>query len=368
MNIGETIKKLRRQKDMTQEQLADYLNISPQAVSRWEINSTLPDITLIPALANIFDVTSDMLLGIDITAKEKRVQEILNNAWEYFKKGNYEKELEILRAGLKEFPNDFSIMNQLLYKGIESAEIIKIGERILAECKRDTAQHTQDTIRHNAIRALCWEYGKIGETDKAKKLSCRTPFITECYEFIMEHIGSEQEKAHQMRDNIIMLMSFMSYKMSDLISPPDDYDNLYTPQEKIAVREKIIAMIKCLIEEDNFADLSGRAAWAYLDIGEFYTEIGDYNSAVENLGQAAERVIKIDREYDPAGDNYDPDRTYKSLFLRGMKYSHLNIIGISENFSMMMLNSLKKEAFDPLRANADFIGLEEELKKYAKKK
>ena len=64
MNFGETIKKLRKQKDMTQEQLAEYLNISPQAISRWEINSTLPDITLIPMLANIFDVTTDMLLGV----------------------------------------------------------------------------------------------------------------------------------------------------------------------------------------------------------------------------------------------------------------------------------------------------------------
>lgn len=76
MNIGETIKKLRKQKDITQEQLAEYLNISPQAISRWEISSTLPDITLIPMLANIFDVSTDMLFGVDIDAKEKRIEAI----------------------------------------------------------------------------------------------------------------------------------------------------------------------------------------------------------------------------------------------------------------------------------------------------
>ena len=73
MNLGETIKKLRRQKDITQEQLAEYLNISSQAVSKWETDLSLPDITLIPMLANIFDVSADVLLGIDvINRKENR--------------------------------------------------------------------------------------------------------------------------------------------------------------------------------------------------------------------------------------------------------------------------------------------------------
>ena len=110
MNIGETIKKLRKQKDMTQEQLAEYLNISTQAVSKWETNLTLPDITLVPMLANIFDVTTDMLLGVDIDAKEKRIGEISVNAYEYFKKGYKEKALEIFRNGLKEYPNSYSLM------------------------------------------------------------------------------------------------------------------------------------------------------------------------------------------------------------------------------------------------------------------
>jgi transcriptional regulator with XRE-family HTH domain len=61
MNLGEIIKKLRMQKDMTQEQLAEYLNISSQAISKWETNVSLPDITLVPVLANIFDVSADVL-------------------------------------------------------------------------------------------------------------------------------------------------------------------------------------------------------------------------------------------------------------------------------------------------------------------
>lgn len=64
LRIGEKIKNLRKQQDITQEKLAAYLNISYQAVSKWENETALPDITLIPKIANFFGVTSDELLGL----------------------------------------------------------------------------------------------------------------------------------------------------------------------------------------------------------------------------------------------------------------------------------------------------------------
>ena len=54
LKIGENIKELRKAQDVTQEKLADYLNISYQAVSKWENGLALPDITLRPQLANFF--------------------------------------------------------------------------------------------------------------------------------------------------------------------------------------------------------------------------------------------------------------------------------------------------------------------------
>jgi len=64
MSFGQTIKSLRKGANMTQEQLADFLSISPQAVSRWETDAAMPDISLLPPLANLFNVTTDRLLGM----------------------------------------------------------------------------------------------------------------------------------------------------------------------------------------------------------------------------------------------------------------------------------------------------------------
>ena len=60
--MGQFIAVLRKANGMTQQQLADRLNVSNKAVSRWERDETAPDITLIPAIAEIFGVTCDELL------------------------------------------------------------------------------------------------------------------------------------------------------------------------------------------------------------------------------------------------------------------------------------------------------------------
>ena len=71
MSIGTTIKRLRRERSITQEQLAEYLGISTGAVSQWECDRTAPDITQLPLLANIFDVSADELLEIGGKKKEE---------------------------------------------------------------------------------------------------------------------------------------------------------------------------------------------------------------------------------------------------------------------------------------------------------
>lgn len=61
-SIGSFIAALRRANGLTQQELADKLNVSNKAVSRWERDETLPDLTLIPAIAEIFGVTCDEIL------------------------------------------------------------------------------------------------------------------------------------------------------------------------------------------------------------------------------------------------------------------------------------------------------------------
>ena len=61
--IGQNIAKWRRDKGLTQDQLAEQLSVSAQAVSKWENDVSMPDITMLPKLAEIFGVTIDQLFS-----------------------------------------------------------------------------------------------------------------------------------------------------------------------------------------------------------------------------------------------------------------------------------------------------------------
>lgn len=88
MSIGATIKRPRRERSITQEQLAEYLCIGTGAVSQWECGRTAPDITQLPLLASIFDVSANELLEIVGKKKEDVIQAFLRKYDELSNKGD----------------------------------------------------------------------------------------------------------------------------------------------------------------------------------------------------------------------------------------------------------------------------------------
>lgn len=72
LNLGENIRRLRRAKDWTQDDLADRLGTTSQTVSRWEVGSTYPDMELLPILSALFSVSVDELLGVPEEEKNRR--------------------------------------------------------------------------------------------------------------------------------------------------------------------------------------------------------------------------------------------------------------------------------------------------------
>lgn len=65
INIGKMIAMKRRQKGLTQEELANYLGVSKASVSKWETGQSYPDITFLPQLATFFNITIDELMGYE---------------------------------------------------------------------------------------------------------------------------------------------------------------------------------------------------------------------------------------------------------------------------------------------------------------
>ena len=74
-HIGQKIKDLRKKADLTQDRLADYLGVSSQAVSKWEVGQASPDLALIAPLCRVLGCSADELLGIRLTAELPQEQE-----------------------------------------------------------------------------------------------------------------------------------------------------------------------------------------------------------------------------------------------------------------------------------------------------
>ena len=354
MNFGEIIKKLRRQKDMTQEQLAEYLNLSTQAISRWETNSSLPDITLIPVIANIFDVSADTLLGIDITIKDKRTEEIINHADEYTANGYKDKSAEILRAGLKEFPNSYKIMARLMSSiwGISNrdgtdefwGEVINIGEKILAEC-------TDNDCRYTAIQLLCYTYPRIGEAEKAEKLANEMPPSELSARSLLTSIYSGDKKFRHVQDCIQGNLTDLFLSMRS---------NRYQPDESIIVNKKVITILEIMFEDGNYGYYTQWIGWRHIENAVSYAKLGDFENAIGNLRLAAEFSVKQDTEF-------NADNEYTALIFRGKKHGEV-YHNITSNDSMNQLEEMNNSAFDPIRDNIDFIEIREYLSQYAKKR
>lgn len=113
MNLGNKIRELRRANNLTQEQLAASLNISPQAVSKWEMGASYPDMTMIPTLAAFFKVSLDDLFDFDVKNVDQEIEDIRLEFNRYFW-NNFEKAEQILQDGLKRYPASIQLKTELM--------------------------------------------------------------------------------------------------------------------------------------------------------------------------------------------------------------------------------------------------------------
>lgn len=95
---------------MTQEELAESLSVSVSAVSQWESGKTTPDISALPVLCNLFGVTSDELLGIDVTQKQAEIDRLVDEITEISRIGDNKEAYRRFKEALKQYPDSYELM------------------------------------------------------------------------------------------------------------------------------------------------------------------------------------------------------------------------------------------------------------------
>lgn len=199
--LPENLKKYRISKDLTQEDVAEFLGITAQSVSKWERGESYPDITFLPALANIFETSVDLLIGMDTIRAEETRYNIHKKAVGYQRSGDYDMAEKTYRDALLIYPNKpgmiLGLASTLALKG-NTDEAIELMERGLPLSINEKQKSTMRAT-------LCFLYLKAGREDKANRLASELPHTRESREVIQPLIrqGLDDE---QIDENIKIIL------------------------------------------------------------------------------------------------------------------------------------------------------------------
>ena len=112
MNLGNNIKNFRKNCGLTQTELAEKLDVTEQTVSKWENDKCYPDVSLLPLLANIFNCSVDVVLGVDNDTYGAGLQKVLEK---YNNCKNVNEEIELLLEALTKYPNNNELRHKLAH-------------------------------------------------------------------------------------------------------------------------------------------------------------------------------------------------------------------------------------------------------------
>lgn len=172
VNMGGKIRQLRKQKNISQEVLAQAMGVSFQAVSKWENAAAMPDVAMIPAIASFFGVSTDELFDFNLLEQEKKVQELCWAAAEY-RFTDPKKSEAMLREALGQYPGNEVILNNLLY-------VMQTPDRhdeVVTVCKSILEVTKDDEVKYDVLRILATTYRDMGQQALVKPTLAQIPEI-----------------------------------------------------------------------------------------------------------------------------------------------------------------------------------------------
>ena len=314
MSIGTTIKKLRRDRNITQEQLAEMLGVSTNAVSQWECDKTAPDISHLPILANIFEVSADILLEIDIakSKKQSEIKEFTAKYSEFHSQGKTEERLKLCRTMQKKYPNDETVRYYLLrvlqfgYIDESFDEIVMLGEQLL--------ESTNMEYKMGAIRGLCFTYLHRGDRAKALQYADMMPPAEDLYLHVLE--GDElvehcQNYFWKVCDRMYLYMKYLI----------DCKDAGYTHAEKHTMLKSLYDMFHIIFSNEDFGFYNDRLTRISFFMALESGKAGEFDRAIGEL----EKMVLYCEKF----KNFT-EINHSSLFVNKIKFSRKDISKHSE--------------------------------------
>lgn len=346
LNIGITIRRLRQENGITQEELANAIGVTAQAVSKWERVEGYPDITLLPDIAAFFDVTLDTICGIDENQKRKEIASILQMTVN----ASYAEGVRIAREGLDRFPHSFRLKKNLATaltgctaKWIPPKEVLEEVIRIY----EDIIQHCTDLqLRNSAVLELSQVYALANDHEKAKHTVLQIYGKYENQRAWCQILKGEELVSH-IQNSIIQTLPDIHFMLKYILETP-----CYTTKEKITLCRKMIEIYSIIDECHNWPVGMFFSYQLYLQIAVLSMEFDDTIECLNALNSAADLAVQIDL----LPCEGFPD----SLLLNRINFEYL--YGAESERELLRKELDTESAFDPLRETPEYAMVIAKLK------
>lgn len=172
MQVGEVIRKYRKSKNMTQEEMARRLGVTAPAVNKWEHGNSLPDITLLMPIARLLGISTDELLAYQQELTAEEIGEILKRATTMLEEMPYQDAFAWAKERLEECPNCESLILQMAVlldaeRTIQEIPDPETYDAYINACYGRALQSKDEKIRNGAADSLFHFYMKKREYEKA---------------------------------------------------------------------------------------------------------------------------------------------------------------------------------------------------------
>ena len=365
IKIGKKIRLLRKNNDITQDKLAAYLGVTPQAVSRWESEICYPDIETLPQIADFFGVGMDELLCYDSIQKESKVREYMKKAELLTESESFDECLALLREAYAEIPSSYEIQLELAKtlsaisaaadKPIKSdlTEAVSLCNHILEYC-------TDDELRDETKKTLCDIYShQLGNDQMALDIAEKLHSMDYSKEIVKATVLTGDIAFRQAQTNIMEFADNMWWHMYNIACVPDISEDHYTLDQKIEIMERGVAVLQ-VVFDGTYLYYNDRLANSFRQLAMLYLLKGNRSAALDCVEKMAEYAVAFDSL--PEVSKYD------SVLLNTIEYK----IEKHEGFeSITLCDKLLRGRFanriwSPIRNDERFIAAVEAMMKYSR--
>lgn len=280
MQLGQVIRKYRKNKNMTQEEIAGRLGVTAPAVNKWENGASMPDIMLLAPIARLLGITTDILLSFreELTAEE--IKALVYEANSMLKEKPYEEAFLWVKKKLEQYPNceqlilqlavilDAQCMMQDPVKKMKQAQIYGKTNRISEAYKAyEELLYSHYQLASGALHGMYMLAMDQGEMDRAHMLVRKQEELARCFEMGKYCEASSRldiATAEQDADTVIATMKEMLSSIGQIGS---FYRSpLYGHMEFKEMRGEFLAelknnLLKCFRDEESYGFLKEDERW-----------------------------------------------------------------------------------------------------------